>query len=85
MVINIESFHSSLEYFLEERGILDVGLLKRGLNNPSRNRKHKMILKLSILRGKMDSTDVGRGHLDCRMRKGVCGEKVFEFMIIIHA
>jgi hypothetical protein len=58
MVIDIELFHSPLDDLLQERGILDIGFFKRWLNYPARNGKDKMILQLSILRGKMDSTDV---------------------------
>ena len=59
MVINIEFFHSPLDNLLQERGILDIDLLKRGLNNSSGNRKDKMILQFPVIRRKMDSADVG--------------------------
>jgi hypothetical protein len=80
MVINIEFIHSLKDNLLQKRRILDIGLLKRGLNNPSGNRKDKKILQFPVLRGEMDSADVGRRHLECRMRKGVCGKKVFKFI-----
>lgn len=80
MVINIEFFHSLMDNLLQERGILDIGFLKRGLNYPSGDGQDKKIFQFPVLRGKMDSADVGRRHLERRMRKWVCGKKFFDFI-----
>ena len=79
MVVHVIFFHSFLDSLQQERGILDIGPLKGGLNDPSWNRKDKMILQFPILHRELNAADVGRRHLDGRMGKGMCDKEIFEF------